>query len=520
MALISGVSGIACLLFFWNTAALERYRMAVHQKTSLNLAVQLAFDSMKVVTSDLKFLGSNREIKSLLAKGDPAVKTELADEYMAFVTQKGTYDQVRLLDAGGQEVVRVNFNDGKPYVVPADQLQSKKGRNYFTEVSGARGKEVFISAFDLNMENNRVERPLKPMIRFSQPILGNDNRFMGALVFNYLGKQILDIISNENRLNEGDLMLVNSDGYWLSSPNPKLEWGFMLPERGKCRFGNSFSKEWRTIAAGEEGQFFTDNGLFAFKALSPGRMLGRSRKFAVKVSPQSQKWLFIHYISKHTLDQSNATLGKNLFILWLAMAFFTAVPAWLFSSAFIKRWQTQKQIWRMANFDSLTGLYNRSSLMRELKQAVMENKRYHRSFLLLYLDLDGFKNINDTLGHAAGDLLLQKTAERFQAALRASDCVARLGGDEFCIIAREIDTVAKASQVAGKLINVLAAPFDLDGKTGRIGTSIGIARFPEDDDTPDGLLRIADQAMYAAKSGGKNRYCFSQPETGSGHPPG
>jgi diguanylate cyclase (GGDEF)-like protein len=170
----------------------------------------------------------------------------------------------------------------------------------------------------------------------------------------------------------------------------------------------------------------------------------------------------------------------------------------------------------MANFDPLTGLFNRPSFMHELEQAVLQGQRYSRNFVLLYIDLDGFKQINDTLGHAAGDLLLQQTADRFQAVMRASDCVARLGGDEFCILARETGTYSEAAKVADKLITAQAAPFDLDGHTGRIGCSIGIARFPADGGTADYLLRIADRAMYEAKAGGKNRFCFFQPETGPG----
>jgi diguanylate cyclase (GGDEF)-like protein len=258
--------------------------------------------------------------------------------------------------------------------------------------------------------------------------------------------------------------------------------------------------------------------LFAYEAFSPGRKIADFRNCAVKISPQSQKWLFVHHISGKVMHQRLAGLRKNLFILWAVMVLFAAAPAWLLSSAFLKRRQTQYQMWRMANFDALTGLFNRASFMHELQQAVVQGERYRRNFVLLYLDLDGFKHVNDTLGHTAGDRILQQTAERFRAALRASDCVARLGGDEFCIIVRETGAAGEAAQVADKLIGALTAPFDLDGKTGRVGTSIGIARFPEDDGTADGLLTLADQAMYAAKAGGKNRYCFSRPETDSALP--
>lgn len=512
MALVMAVSGGACLLFYLNTAASERFGMEVRQNASLNIAEHRVFDSLQGVVSDLKFLGSQHEISTVLVQGSAPAKDELTYHFLTFARHKGVYDQVRLLNAQGREVVRVDYNGGRPDAVAADRLQDKGERYYFREAAAARRDTVCISALDLNVENGRVERPLKPMIRFSQPIFSDDERLLGVLVLNYLGKQVLDRIKDEFRMGDGDLMLVSSDGYWLLNPNPELEWGFMLPERGAHRFSRSFSKEWQTISDGEAGQFATPKGLFAYKAFSPGRRIAEFWNCGVKVSPGSQKWLFVHQISKAAVRQHNAGLRENLFILWAVMALFAAAPAWLLSSVFLKRRQTQHQIWRMANFDALTGLFNRSSFMHELKQAVVQGQRYHRNFILLYLDLDGFKHINDTLGHAAGDQVLQQTAWRFQAALRASDCVARLGGDEFCIIAREIGTVVEAAQVADKLIGALAAPFDLDGRTGRVGTSIGIARFPEDDGSADGLLKLADQAMYAAKAGGKNRFCFSRPE--------
>jgi diguanylate cyclase (GGDEF)-like protein len=512
---VMGISGGACLLFYMNTAASEQYRMELHQTATLNIAVQSVLDALEGVVGDLKVLSSRKTIQSLLVQDSAPAKAELDHEFMDFSRHKGVYDQVRILNAQGKEVVRVDFNGGRPSVVAADRLQNKGDRYYFTDAADAPSNAVCISAFDLNMENGRVERPLKPMIRFSQPIFGDDGRFLGVVVLNYLGKQVIDRIRSESRLGGGDLMLVRADGYWLLNADPQLEWGFMLPERGGSRFDRSYPKEWQAIAAGDEGRFSTANGLFAYKASYPFSRIADSRNCMVKVSPQSQKWLFIHHISEQTVRQNLSVLKKNLFGLWAVMALFAVAPAWLLSSAFLKRRQSQHQMWRMANFDALTGLFNRASFMHELEQSVSQSQRYQRKFILLYLDLDGFKQINDTLGHAAGDRVLQQTAERFQAALRATDCVARLGGDEFCILVREIGSAGDAAQVADKLIAALAAPFDLDGQTGRVGTSIGIACFPENGGTADGLLRIADQAMYAAKSGGKNRYCFPPPATGS-----
>jgi diguanylate cyclase (GGDEF)-like protein len=126
----------------------------------------------------------------------------------------------------------------------------------------------------------------------------------------------------------------------------------------------------------------------------------------------------------------------------------------------------------------------------------------------LYIDLDGFKQVNDTLGHHIGDLLLVKVAERLRLCVRESDTLARLGGDEFTMILNDTHEREAVAMVAKKVIESIAAPFDLEGHTVPIGASIGIARYPDDAETMGALLVVADKAMYAAKAAGKSTYRF------------
>ena len=124
---------------------------------------------------------------------------------------------------------------------------------------------------------------------------------------------------------------------------------------------------------------------------------------------------------------------------------------------------------------------------------------------LLYIDLDGFKPVNDSLGHRIGDLLLKQVAERLQTRARGSDTLARIGGDEFTLILSRIHSKADAEKVAASLLEALTSPFQIDGQGIRIGASIGISLFPEHGRDGDELLQQADFAMYAAKRSGKNR---------------
>ena len=162
---------------------------------------------------------------------------------------------------------------------------------------------------------------------------------------------------------------------------------------------------------------------------------------------------------------------------------------------------SEERIKHVAHHDSLTGLPNRLLFNDRLEQAIRHAERDSREFALLYLDLDRFKPVNDTLGHAAGDELLKSVAARIRRQVRESDTVARIGGDEFTVILADIGSREDAQSVAGKIVGALAAPFKLDRRTRRIeiGASIGIAVFPKDARDADGLVKVADSAMYQAK---------------------
>jgi len=171
--------------------------------------------------------------------------------------------------------------------------------------------------------------------------------------------------------------------------------------------------------------------------------------------------------------------------------------------------QSELQVHFMAYHDRLTRLPNRALLFDRLSQAVSHAKREGRHVALLYLDLDGFKGVNDQYGHKAGDSLLRMSAQRFGACVREVDTVARLGGDEFAIVLSSLDDPVQARLVAEKLIEAFAPPFQLpNGVACKVGVSIGISIYPEDAGEIDSLLSTADSAMYASKKKGKNTYTF------------
>ncbi len=179
---------------------------------------------------------------------------------------------------------------------------------------------------------------------------------------------------------------------------------------------------------------------------------------------------------------------------------------------FIQRRQAEDKVMQLAQFDSITGLPNRNLLTDRLSQMLALSQRNDKSVGVLFVDLDYFKIVNDTHGHAAGDQLLRLTAERMSACVRSGDTVGRLSGDEFAVVLANLAKTDDAGLVAGKIVRELAKPFDLQSQLVYISASIGIALYPGDSTDPVTLLKLADTAMYRAKERGRNEYQFYLPQ--------
>ena len=163
------------------------------------------------------------------------------------------------------------------------------------------------------------------------------------------------------------------------------------------------------------------------------------------------------------------------------------------------RKQYEERLRHQANFDPVTGLPNRSLALDRLISAIESARRRATRVSVLFIDVDRFKKINDTLGHAAGDRVLRSVAQRLKASVRRMDTVARQGGDEFVVLLSDVRLRSDAEAVSAKIAEACAEPFMLDGHEAVVTLSIGIASFPEDGDSAEALLRHADAAMYVAK---------------------
>ncbi|MEW7972676.1 MAG: EAL domain-containing protein [Candidatus Thiodiazotropha endolucinida] len=178
----------------------------------------------------------------------------------------------------------------------------------------------------------------------------------------------------------------------------------------------------------------------------------------------------------------------------------------------MERDQAQKRIRELAYKDELTGLASRVRFYQQLEESIKLSDRSGRRFALLYVDLDDFKGVNDSLGHDAGDLLLKDIAKCLKSVSREIDFVARLSGDEFCIIVKDVDDDYAAAHVAQRCLDMISEPIELSARKFTPSCSIGIAHYPDDGEDLSTMLKAADTSLYSAKEHGKNQYAFYRPE--------
>jgi diguanylate cyclase (GGDEF)-like protein/PAS domain S-box-containing protein len=181
------------------------------------------------------------------------------------------------------------------------------------------------------------------------------------------------------------------------------------------------------------------------------------------------------------------------------------------SSDITEQRRAEELIHKQANIDPLTGLPNRRMFLDRLQRAINKSHREHQKLALMFMDLDHFKDINDTLGHDVGDRLLKETTQRLTSCIRDTDTLARPGGDEFTLIMSELHEINSIDRVAQAMLRTMTAPFQLNNERCYVSVSIGIALFPDDAETMEELLKKADQAMYAAKDMGRSRFCYFTP---------
>ncbi len=239
------------------------------ETSKVEIMKAVVIHDLQSVVSDLRFLAAHVELHCLNGGNEFDHLEELAEEFLMFSKRKGIHDQVRLISELGREIVRVNFNEGQPAIVPPESLQEVSWRYYYEEILALAPGEIYISPLDLNIEQGRIERPLKPMIRFGAPVADSGGRIHGMIVLNYFGKELFQHLESITSETGSHVDLLDSSGYWLKGPEPEDEWGFMFDDRKHIKFPNRFPEVWEHISSVQFGQVRMPDGLFTSTTFYP-----------------------------------------------------------------------------------------------------------------------------------------------------------------------------------------------------------------------------------------------------------
>ncbi|MFT5726862.1 MAG: PAS domain S-box-containing protein [Desulforhopalus sp.] len=302
-------------------------------------------DVLDSITSDLLTLAKSSDAAETIESGSPP--NNLLENLLIFSRNKRVYDQIRYLDKTGQEIVRINYNNGKPAVVPIENLQNKAGRYYFKDVIKLGMGEIFISPFDLNIEHGKIEEPIKPMIRFGTPIFDNQGNKKGILLLNYLGAELISAFERKDSKYYEYLFVLNNNGYWLRGQNSDQEWGFMYEDKQEATFANIFPAAWKQIQNAEFGQFDFNGGLITFTTVYPLQEAAIFSSMTDIVIPSGNRrglleekqyfWKIVHHVPTETFRSIYKSHTINLLWLFATLSCVVAVISWIFATLMTKK---------------------------------------------------------------------------------------------------------------------------------------------------------------------------------------
>ena len=351
LPLLAAIVGITMLVYYTEVKS-DRTINEAREANIVSLQRQVVTSDFKSVVSDLMILSEKNELRTMLESGEVTHRRALSEEFLSYSKRKGLYDQIRFLDETGMEVVRVNFNDGKPAIVRENKLQSKGQRYYFKDAFQLEREEVFVSPLDLNIERGEIEQPLKPMIRFGTPVFDSHGRKRGIVLLNYFGAKMIHDLEGAHVSSQGQPMLLNRDGFWLKGPTPEHEWGLMYEDRSDRTFGNAFPEAWHRISGAESGQFYDADGLFTFTTVYPlsewqKSSTGSGKAFeasAVQLTSKDYYWKIVSRVSPDILNAASRRVLDALLLLDAFLVVLLATGSLFVTRASVRRKQAEEQL--------------------------------------------------------------------------------------------------------------------------------------------------------------------------------
>ena len=318
--------------------------VAANEEVQIELAKKSLVRDFEQILPDINVLVNERHVQRFIAQGDETSRRLMIEELESFALQKRLYRAIRYLDLSGQELARVDYQDGTVHVIPRDQLQNKAGRYYFKDSLGLAMGELYISPIDLNIEHGSIQIPHEPTIRFSMPAYDSNGIKRGMLVLNYKAELMLRHFDEMLTRSAGHVALLNDQGYWLRSHKKTREWGFALGN--DHTFAKSHPAAWQAIKSQDKGQILDDSGMFTYTTIYPLNIIGGYSADEVEdqhighhhVDPESYQWKIVSDVplSVFFRDLEENLLGA-LGIAWLTLLLLGSFACWQYAVNRIER---------------------------------------------------------------------------------------------------------------------------------------------------------------------------------------
>lgn len=512
--------------------------------------------SVAAVTSDARFLSTLPALKEMAAnrsnpKLSASYRQQLEEVMTSVLETHPEYFQIRFIGVGdyGRELVRVDKAENGVTIVSGNDLQEKAHFSYFFTTIRLSPGEFYISSISLNKEQGSHQGQGQPTIRIATPVQTKDGSIFGVIVINVDLNSLFSFIRKDIP-SDISVLLTNQDGDYLIHPVAEKAFGFDKGVRYRIQ------DDIASVAS------LLDQESMDFTVLNTPDIVeprGPSVASFVKVpfvSHAEQRFIVIGLLTPlESVLKESSVLGMNIIRITLlfsllaigislALARYLARPlnsmakavhrfaagqpmtglpvdrndeigylansfqsmASRLSARVDELKSNQQFLGNLAYHDHLTGLPNRLLFLDRLQQTIIKAQRNRTRFAVIFIDLDKFKQINDTHGHAVGDTVLKIAALRMKECIRNADTLARLAGDEFTILLEDINSSSDAARIAQKIIDYFEQPLIVDGHELTMTCSLGIGIYPQDGANVDALLISADAAMYRAKEQGRNNY--------------
>jgi len=316
----------------------------------LDLATKSIVRDLQNILPDMKILVNERYLHDYINSPDKVNRHRAEQALKRFSQSKRIYKQIRFLDNSGLEKIRIDYNGTNASIISSNTLQDKSERYYFKDSKNLARGELYMSPLDLNIENNIIETPYTPTIRFSMPVFNHKKTMHGIIVLNYRAKKMLDHFDEMLAGSFGHIALLNNESYWLQSHKKDREWAFMFNKN--IHFSKKHPEQWETMKSNDKGQIRSTDGLFTFTSIYPLKIISEFNPDQKRgdhsahqhTDPQSYVWKIVSDVPENTFRK---LLINEIFgftgAIWLSAMIISFIASWFSTLSYVERKKLQKQ---------------------------------------------------------------------------------------------------------------------------------------------------------------------------------